>query len=272
MKKLEEKMKQMKAKRRANIINSESDQDEEEQGRNLLEDLDLQGFETHTETQVPPHPDPQGKTSDTQESESVQDRVEALNAAKILAESAKKKTPEGKIIYSRKAKKDSAKKGIDTSPQKVDTVRKDVGTATTESVTAEVTPRRKGKEQMIEEESVTPVRTIRQKAEEEAGLAEALRLQEEELAEAERKAEEERLNFEAAMEYQAQESPVRETEIDWEDPQVQKYHAQKNKPKSVTVAQARKNMIVYLKHQGNYTDKDFKGMSYNDIRPIFERT
>ncbi|GJV71138.1 hypothetical protein Tco_1491133 [Tanacetum coccineum] len=41
------------------------------------------------------------------------------------------------------------------------------------------------------------------------------------------------------------------------------------KPK--TVAQARRNMIKYLKNQGNYKIKDFKGMSYNDIRPIFEK-
>ncbi|GKB32853.1 hypothetical protein Tco_0872254, partial [Tanacetum coccineum] len=41
------------------------------------------------------------------------------------------------------------------------------------------------------------------------------------------------------------------------------------KPK--TVAQARKNMIKYLKNQGNYKISDFKGMSYNDIRPIFKK-
>ncbi|GJS47742.1 hypothetical protein Tco_0597863 [Tanacetum coccineum] len=41
------------------------------------------------------------------------------------------------------------------------------------------------------------------------------------------------------------------------------------KPK--TVAQARRNMIKYLKNQGNYKISDFKGMSYNDIRPIFEK-
>ncbi|GKD22221.1 retrovirus-related pol polyprotein from transposon TNT 1-94 [Tanacetum coccineum] len=41
------------------------------------------------------------------------------------------------------------------------------------------------------------------------------------------------------------------------------------KPK--TVAQAKKNMIKYLKNQGNYKIRDFKGMSYNDIRPIFEK-
>ncbi|GJR62896.1 hypothetical protein Tco_1505058 [Tanacetum coccineum] len=41
------------------------------------------------------------------------------------------------------------------------------------------------------------------------------------------------------------------------------------KPK--TVAQARRNMIKYLKNQGNYKIRDFKGMSYNEIRPIFEK-
>ncbi|GJT23840.1 hypothetical protein Tco_0893777 [Tanacetum coccineum] len=57
--------------------------------------------------------------------------------------------------------------------------------------------------------------------------------------------------------------------IDWSDPSVIKYHTLKMKPK--TVAQARKNMIKYLKNQGNYKINDFKGMSYNEIRPIFER-
>ncbi|GJZ65564.1 hypothetical protein Tco_0622260 [Tanacetum coccineum] len=41
------------------------------------------------------------------------------------------------------------------------------------------------------------------------------------------------------------------------------------KPK--TIAQARRNMIKYLKNQGNFKISDFKGMSYNDIRPIFEK-
>ena len=42
MKKLEEKIKRMKERRRTNIVDSDSDQDEEEQGRNLLEYFDLQ--------------------------------------------------------------------------------------------------------------------------------------------------------------------------------------------------------------------------------------
>ncbi|GJX87892.1 hypothetical protein Tco_0339906 [Tanacetum coccineum] len=57
--------------------------------------------------------------------------------------------------------------------------------------------------------------------------------------------------------------------IDWNDPSVIRYHAQKMKPK--IVAQARKNMVKYLKNQGNYKISDFKRMSYNEIRPIFEK-
>ncbi|GJS85061.1 hypothetical protein Tco_0751602 [Tanacetum coccineum] len=57
--------------------------------------------------------------------------------------------------------------------------------------------------------------------------------------------------------------------IDWNDPSVIMYHAKLMKPKTIT--QARRNMIKYLKNQGNYKIKDFKGMSYNEIRPIFEK-
>ena len=88
--------------------------------------------------------------------------MEALNAAKILTESAKKGTPKGKKIYSRRTKKDSTKKGTESITQVVDTVVQDVGTATTASETTEVTPRRKGKEKVVEEEVVTPARTRRQ--------------------------------------------------------------------------------------------------------------
>ncbi|GJS21792.1 ALP1-like protein [Tanacetum coccineum] len=57
--------------------------------------------------------------------------------------------------------------------------------------------------------------------------------------------------------------------IDWNDPSVIRHDALKMKPK--TVAQARRNMVKYLKNQGNYKISDFKGMSYNEIRPIFEK-
>nr|GEY84899.1 hypothetical protein [Tanacetum cinerariifolium] len=48
-----------------------------------------------------------------------------------------------------------------------------------------------------------------------------------------------------------------------------KYQSLKRKP--ISVAQARKNMIVYLKNMAGYKIQHFKGITYNQVRPIFER-
>nr|GEU67153.1 hypothetical protein [Tanacetum cinerariifolium] len=53
-----------------------------------------------------------------------------------------------------------------------------------------------------------------------------------------------------------------------EDPAVQIYQVIKKKPQ--TESQARKNMIMYLKNVAGFRLDYFKGMSYDDIRPIFE--
>nr|GEY55260.1 hypothetical protein [Tanacetum cinerariifolium] len=48
-----------------------------------------------------------------------------------------------------------------------------------------------------------------------------------------------------------------------------KYRSLKRKP--ISVAQAKKNMIVYLKNMAGYKMEHFKGMTYDQVRPIFER-
>nr|GEX75138.1 putative ribonuclease H-like domain-containing protein [Tanacetum cinerariifolium] len=53
-----------------------------------------------------------------------------------------------------------------------------------------------------------------------------------------------------------------------EDPAVEIYQVMKKRPQ--TEAQARKNMIMYLKNVVGFRLDYFKGMSYDDIRPIFE--
>nr|GEU34816.1 putative reverse transcriptase domain-containing protein [Tanacetum cinerariifolium] len=53
-----------------------------------------------------------------------------------------------------------------------------------------------------------------------------------------------------------------------EDPAVKRYQAMKRKPQ--TKAQARKNMMMYLKNVAGFKLDYFKGMSYDDIRLIFE--
>ncbi|GKA17667.1 hypothetical protein Tco_0697504 [Tanacetum coccineum] len=58
-------------------------------------------------------------------------------------------------------------------------------------------------------------------------------------------------------------------DIDWSDLAVLRYHAQQNR--SFSKVEARKNMFIYLKNQGGYKQSHLRGMSYEDIRPIFER-
>nr|GEU97658.1 hypothetical protein [Tanacetum cinerariifolium] len=53
-----------------------------------------------------------------------------------------------------------------------------------------------------------------------------------------------------------------------EDPAVQRYQVMKKKPQ--IEAQAQKNMIMYLKNVVGFRLDYFKGMSYDDIRSIFE--
>nr|GEV11562.1 putative ribonuclease H-like domain-containing protein [Tanacetum cinerariifolium] len=53
-----------------------------------------------------------------------------------------------------------------------------------------------------------------------------------------------------------------------EDPAVKRYQVLKKKPQ--TEAQARKNMMVYLKNVVGFNMDYFKGMSYDDMRPILE--
>nr|GEW38750.1 hypothetical protein [Tanacetum cinerariifolium] len=53
-----------------------------------------------------------------------------------------------------------------------------------------------------------------------------------------------------------------------EDPYVQRYQVMKKRPQ--TEAQARKNMIMYLKNTTGFRLDYFKGKSYDNIRPIFE--
>ena len=141
----------MKARRKARVVLSEDEQAEEEHGRNLMQDLNFKA-------QVPPHLEAQEKISDVQISELVEEQIDALSAAKILAESAKKRrNTEGIKIYTRKGKK--------------------VSTASREIGTASVAAKDKGKEKVVEEEIQAPTKTKKQIAQEQAGFKEVMRLQ-----------------------------------------------------------------------------------------------
>ncbi|GJY39137.1 hypothetical protein Tco_0425501 [Tanacetum coccineum] len=161
----------------------------------------------------------------------------------------------------------------------------DISTASPPKVTkvstaeAYVYSRRKAKDKgkAIMEEPAT-LKKVKKRTQVQLSMDEELaRKMEDEERALQEEEEEERLNLEAAWELQKQlderqQVPTEATQskgIDWNDPSVLRYHALKNKP--VSIAQARRNMITYLKNQGGYKESYFKRMSYNDIRPIFER-
>ncbi|GJU62654.1 hypothetical protein Tco_1244489 [Tanacetum coccineum] len=87
--------------------------------------------------------------------------------------------------------------------------------------------------------------------------------------------EQERLGREEAIRLQEQideeERPriARDAEIAKYDHAVIRYHALQNR--AFSVPEVRKNMCMYLINQGGYKMRHFKGMSYEDIRPIFEK-
>ncbi|GKB26011.1 hypothetical protein Tco_0865412 [Tanacetum coccineum] len=131
---------------------------------------------------------------------------------------------------------------------------------------------RKDKGKAIMTESEPKKKSKKELEQEKLSFAEAIRLQEQ--MDEEQRAQIAR-DEEIARQWDEEErqramSEAKSTKkIDWNDPSVIRYHALKMKPK--TIAQARRNMIKYLKNQGNYKISDFKGMSYNEIRPIFEK-
>ncbi|GKB60423.1 putative ribonuclease H-like domain-containing protein [Tanacetum coccineum] len=105
------------------------------------------------------------------------------------------------------------------------------------------------------------------------------KLNEEEMAKAAAREEQERIDFEKALELQKQLDEREDTDnIDWntvveqiqerQSGTIKRYQTLKKKP--VSVAQPRKNMMIYLKNMARYKMNYFKGMSYDEIRPIFK--
>ncbi|GJW58942.1 hypothetical protein Tco_0105673 [Tanacetum coccineum] len=110
---------------------------------------------------------------------------------------------------------------------------------------------RKDKGKAIIQESEPP-KKIKKKEMMQIGYDEELaqKLQAEELAKSTARQEQEKYDFEKALE-------------------LQRYHTIQNR--SFSKAEVRKNLCVYLKNQGEYKQSYFKGMKYEDIRPILER-
>ncbi|GJW90754.1 putative ribonuclease H-like domain-containing protein [Tanacetum coccineum] len=203
VKKLENTIKIIQARRRAKVVISDAEEDEEDpsnQGRSLIKELDLDAG-----------------------------------------------------ISLRRREVSTGSGGVSTASRLVSAA--DVSTTSDLESTTGVKAKDKGKAIMHESE---PPKKIKKK-------------------EARFKAEQERIDFETALELQKKLDEREEVtakvdqahDIDWSDPSLLRYHTLQNRPYSV--AEVRKNMCLYLKDQGGFKMSHFKGVSYEDIRPIFER-
>ncbi|GJX56558.1 hypothetical protein Tco_0286455 [Tanacetum coccineum] len=162
--------------------------------------------------------------------------------------------------------------GVSTASRLVSTV--DISTTSEVDSTAGVKEKDKGKAIMQESE---PPKKIKKRVQVQMSIDEeiAKKVFEEEQAKAKAEQEQQKFDFKTALELQRQlngreEVAAKEAhDIDGSDPSVLRYHALQNR--SFSVAEVRKNMCLYMKNQGGYKRSHFKGMSYEDIRPIFER-
>nr|GEX95258.1 hypothetical protein [Tanacetum cinerariifolium] len=96
--------------------------------------------------------------------------------------------------------------------------------------------------------------------------AEKARILDEEMA---KRLQDEEIKQAAAKEKQKQDDLERAKMQEKHLDNIKKYQSLKRKP--ISVAQARKNIIVYLKNMAGYKIQLFKDMTYDQVRPIFER-
>ncbi|GJV17462.1 hypothetical protein Tco_1362785 [Tanacetum coccineum] len=267
-------MKTRQSRRRTRVVLSDEEEvseDPSKQGMSLIEELDLDA----DISLVPPH--------DAEIQEKISDNTEVLLEEEETTELIEEPTE----LVEDQGSGEKGEQEVTTADTALNTASVPISTA---SATPEVSTaaanlvyirrsaekrKDKGKVIMIEDESVQK-KSKKQLEQERLSHEEAIRLQEQ-IDEEERK----RIARDAEIAKQLQEEydkagkkeAVAEVDtahvIDWNDPSVIRYHALQNRPRSV--AEVRKNMLMYLKNQGGYKMKDFKGMSYDDIRPIFEK-
>ncbi|GJR12393.1 putative ribonuclease H-like domain-containing protein [Tanacetum coccineum] len=182
-------------------------------------------------------------------------RVKKLEARVKIGKARKR----AKVVLSEDDEDDSSKQGRKLSDAEV----QEKASTETEPIIQEVTPTEVIQDQESSEKGSAgatkefePKKKSKKELEQEKlSFAEAIRLQEQ-------MDEEQRAhiaidiriansgNEEERCKDRMSEAEVLSKKIDWNDPLVIRYHALKMKPK--TIAEARRNMIKYLKNQGNY--------------------
>ncbi|GJR86439.1 hypothetical protein Tco_0210450 [Tanacetum coccineum] len=180
---------------------------------------------------VPPHAAVQGRFDETQISNQPKEELGVFSAATTLADAARRRQSVENVQTYTRRRRE-----VSTASRLVSIA--DISTASELDSTAGVKTKDKGKAIMHESE---PPKKIKMRE-----LKKQLDKREEVAAKVD----------------QAH-------DIDWSDSAVLRYHTLQNRP--FFMAEVRKNMCLYLKNQGGYKMSHFKGMSYEDIRPISER-
>ncbi|GJT46658.1 ribonuclease H-like domain-containing protein [Tanacetum coccineum] len=243
VKKLEKQVKTGKVRRRTKIVLSEDEaveEDSSKQGRSLIEELDLDA----DFSLVPPH--------DAEIQENISDDTEVLLEEEMTTELIKEPT---ELVEDQGSGENGNKRllllilhlilPVYHLVLLVQLLRLVLLTNRLVRYKDVKKKKDKGKAIVIEDESVQK-KSKKQVQEERLGYEEAIRLQEQIDEEEKKKGLQEMAKIAKQL-----------------------YHALQNRPRSV--AEVRKNMMVYLKNQGGYKMKDFKGMSYDDIRLIFKK-
>ncbi|GJY87346.1 hypothetical protein Tco_0501974 [Tanacetum coccineum] len=247
VKKLEARVKIGKARKRAKVVLSEDDEDDSsKQGRKLSDAKVQEKASTETEP-----------------------IIQEVTPTKVIQDQESSEKGSAEVSTA------GATKGTASEVPVVSTAEENISTAgrtVTYSRRSEEKRTRKDKGKAIMTESEPKKKSKKELEQERLSFAEAIRL-EEQMNEEQRaqiaRDEEIARQWDEEERQRAMSEAKSTKKIDWNDPSVIRYHALKMKPK--TIAQARRNMIKYLKNQGNYKISDFKGMSYNEIRPIFEK-
>ncbi|GJT85675.1 putative ribonuclease H-like domain-containing protein [Tanacetum coccineum] len=261
VKKLEKQVKTGKARRRARIVLSEDEdatEDSSKQGRKIS-DIDE---------------DPNIILVQEKQSVDTEVLIEEEEPTKLVKDqgSGEKGQPEVK----------TARAELSTGKDRVSTASEipDVNTASQVDSTVGIKAKDKGKGIMQESE---PSKKVKKRVQIQMGMDQEIakklfedkqaRFNAEQEARAKREEEQEQSDFEITQELQKQLDS-----IDWntvaeqlqkgQSDTIKRYQTLKKKP--VSVAQARKNMMIFLKNMARYKMNYFKGMSYDDIRPIFE--
>ncbi|GKB37346.1 hypothetical protein Tco_0882288 [Tanacetum coccineum] len=240
VKKLEQTIKISQARRRAKVVifdDEEAEEDPSNQGRSLIEELDLDdGISL-----VPPHVVDQGRIDDTQISDQPEEQL--VSTASRLVSTADIST----------ASELDSTAGVKA---------KDKGKA----IMLEYEPPKKIKKKVQVQMSVDEELAKKVFEEEQA------RFNVEQEARFKAEQEQDRIDFETALELQKQLDEREEVaakvdqahEIDWSDPAILRYHTLKNLPFSV--AEVRKNMCLYMKNQGSEIEREVMKRSGFDLQ------